>query len=63
MKITPVLLIILDGFGYREDADHNAVLAANKPNLDRLLLEYSHTLINASEKYVGLPSQIGRAHV
>jgi 2,3-bisphosphoglycerate-independent phosphoglycerate mutase len=57
MKITPVLLLILDGFGYREDADYNAVLAARKPNWDRLWNEYSHTLINASEKHVGLPSQ------
>ncbi|HEY0665496.1 MAG TPA: 2,3-bisphosphoglycerate-independent phosphoglycerate mutase [Gallionella sp.] len=57
MKITPVLLLILDGFGYREDADYNAVLTARKPNWDRLWNEYSHTLINASEKHVGLPSQ------
>ena len=57
MKITPVLLLILDGFGYREDADHNAVVAAHKPNWDRLWRDYPHTLINASEKFVGLPSQ------
>lgn len=64
MKITPVLLLILDGFGYREDADHNAVLAAKKPNWDKLWNEYSHTLINASEKHVGLPShQMGNSEV
>jgi len=28
MNVTPVLLLILDGFGYREDADNNAILAA-----------------------------------
>lgn len=64
MKITPVLLLILDGFGYSEDNDHNAVLAARKPNWDRLWNEYSHTLINASEKHVGLPSlQMGNSEV
>ena len=57
MNITPVLLLILDGFGYREDADHNAILAARKPNWDLLWSNYPHTLVNASEKFVGLPSQ------
>lgn len=64
MNITPVLLLILDGFGYREDSDHNAVLSAKKPNFDRLWSEYAHTLINASEKFVGLPShQMGNSEV
>lgn len=64
MNITPVLLLILDGFGYREDADHNAVMAARKPNWDRLWRDYPHTLINASEKFVGLPSlQMGNSEV
>jgi len=57
MNVTPVLLIILDGFGYREDADHNAIMAARKPNWDKLWRDYPHTLLNASEKFVGLPSQ------
>ena len=57
MKVTPVLLLILDGFGYREEAESNAVLAAHKPNWDALWREHPHTLINASEKFVGLPSQ------
>ena len=64
MKTTPVLLIILDGFGYREDTDHNAIALAHKPNFDRLWQEYPHTLINASEKSVGLPSsQMGNSEV
>ncbi len=64
MNITPVLLLILDGFGYREDADHNAILAARKPNWDKLWLNYPHILINASEKFVGLPSlQMGNSEV
>jgi 2,3-bisphosphoglycerate-independent phosphoglycerate mutase len=64
MKITPVLLIILDGFGYREDTDHNAIALAHKPNFDRLWRDYPHTLINASEKSVGLPQeQMGNSEV
>ena len=64
MNLTPVLLIILDGFGYREEAADNAILAAHKPNWDRLWRDYPHTLINASEKYVGLPSsQMGNSEV
>lgn len=64
MKITPVLLLILDGFGYREDADFNAVAHARKPNWDRLWKTYPHTLINASELHVGLPrGQMGNSEV
>ncbi len=64
MNITPVLLLILDGFGYREDTDSNAILAARKPNWDKLWHDYPHTLIDASEKFVGLPSgQMGNSEV
>ncbi len=64
MNVTPVLLLILDGFGYREDADFNAILAARKPNWDGLWHDYPHTLIEASEKHVGLPSgQMGNSEV
>ncbi len=64
MNITPVLLIILDGFGYREDADYNAIAAAHKPNWDGFWRDYPHTLIDASEKAVGLPShQMGNSEV
>ncbi|HEU0282622.1 MAG TPA: 2,3-bisphosphoglycerate-independent phosphoglycerate mutase [Gallionella sp.] len=64
MKVTPVLLLILDGFGYREDADHNAIALAHKPNFDRLWRDYPHTLINASELSVGLPlEQMGNSEV
>lgn len=64
MNVTPVLLLILDGFGYREETDSNAILAAHKPNWDALWAGHPHTLINASEKYVGLPShQMGNSEV
>ncbi|HEU0186471.1 MAG TPA: 2,3-bisphosphoglycerate-independent phosphoglycerate mutase [Gallionellaceae bacterium] len=64
MKVTPVLLLILDGFGYREDPDNNAIAMAHKPNFDRLWRDYPHTLINASEMSVGLPhDQMGNSEV
>lgn len=64
MNVTPVILLILDGFGYREDIDDNAIALANKPNLDRLWNTHPHTLINASEHYVGLPDgQMGNSEV
>jgi 2,3-bisphosphoglycerate-independent phosphoglycerate mutase len=64
MEITPVLLLILDGFGYREEAESNAVLQAHKPNWDKLWNQYPHTLINASELHVGLPrEQMGNSEV
>jgi 2,3-bisphosphoglycerate-independent phosphoglycerate mutase len=57
MKVTPVLLIILDGFGHREECDHNAICQARKPHWNFLWQTYPHTLIDASEKWVGLPKQ------
>lgn len=64
MNVTPVLLLILDGFGYRTDPDSNAILAAHKPNWDNLWRNHPHTLIEASEKHVGLPShQMGNSEV
>jgi 2,3-bisphosphoglycerate-independent phosphoglycerate mutase len=64
MKATPVLLLILDGFGYSEEYADNAIAQANKPNWDALWRDYPHTLINASESFVGLPNgQMGNSEV
>ncbi|MEY3410927.1 MAG: phosphoglycero mutase cofactor-independent, partial [Pseudomonadota bacterium] len=64
MQVTPVVLLILDGFGYREDITDNAIAQANKPNWDKLWETYPHTLINASESFVGLPEgQMGNSEV
>ncbi|HSH53827.1 MAG TPA: 2,3-bisphosphoglycerate-independent phosphoglycerate mutase [Methylotenera sp.] len=61
---TPVCLLILDGFGYREEMSDNAIAQARKPNLDALWSAYPHTLINASEHHVGLPDgQMGNSEV
>lgn len=62
--LTPVLLLILDGFGYREEADFNAIAQAKKPNWDRLWRDYPHTLIKTSALDVGLPrGQMGNSEV
>ncbi len=64
MGITPVLLIILDGFGYREECDDNAICQARKPQWNFLWQTYPHTTIDASEKWVGLPQhQMGNSEV
>jgi 2,3-bisphosphoglycerate-independent phosphoglycerate mutase len=64
MKLNKVLLIILDGFGHREECDHNAICQARKPHWNFLWQTYPHTLIDASEKWVGLPQhQMGNSEV
>ena len=62
--ITPVVLLILDGFGHNEDAADNAIAQAHTPNIDALKSTFPHTLINASEHHVGLPGgQMGNSEV
>lgn len=57
-------LIVLDGWGYREDSTHNAVAAAKKPFFDSLWAKYPHTLLEASGLAVGLPEgQMGNSEV
>ena len=51
----PVALIILDGFGLRDDVTGNAVAQAKKPNYDRYWSTYPHTTLTASGEAVGLP--------
>lgn len=64
MNVTPVLLIILDGFGYREACDYNAICQARKPHWDYFWQSCPHTTIDASEKWVGLPAaQMGNSEV
>lgn len=64
MNITPVILLIIDGFGYREEIADNAIAQARKPNWDKLWAEYPHSVINASEQHVGLPDgQMGNSEV
>ncbi|MFP4661295.1 MAG: 2,3-bisphosphoglycerate-independent phosphoglycerate mutase [Halanaerobiales bacterium] len=60
----PLALIILDGYGLRDDDEGNAVKAANTPNLDKYCDEYPMTTLDASGKAVGLPEgQMGNSEV
>jgi 2,3-bisphosphoglycerate-independent phosphoglycerate mutase len=64
MQTTPVILLILDGFGHSDQWENNAVLQANTPHLKALKQQYPNTYINASEHYVGLPDgQMGNSEV
>ncbi|MBO8244438.1 2,3-bisphosphoglycerate-independent phosphoglycerate mutase [Prochlorococcus marinus XMU1411] len=61
---SPVVLAILDGWGYREEISHNAIKSANTPIMDSLWHAYPHTLISASGSDVGLPDgQMGNSEV
>lgn len=60
----PLMLMVLDGWGYREAKEGNAILAAITPNLDRLVKEYPWCFLEASEEAVGLPEgQMGNSEV
>lgn len=62
--VSPVVLIILDGWGYREDRDGNAIAQAQTPVMNSLWAAYPHTLIRTSGKDVGLPDgQMGNSEV
>src|SRR5919197_220431 len=64
MRPKPLVLIILDGWGYSAKTEANAIALAHKPTYDRLLSEYPNTLIHTSGKYVGLPDgQMGNSEV
>ncbi|MGL1958221.1 MAG: 2,3-bisphosphoglycerate-independent phosphoglycerate mutase [Colwellia sp.] len=57
-------LIIMDGWGYRENSSSNAILAANTPILDNLIATYPNMLIHTSGMAVGLPDgQMGNSEV
>lgn len=69
MKHQPVVLIVLDGWGYRENPASNAIEQAKTPTWHTLWAQYPHTLINASGLAVGLPegqmgnSEVGHLHM
>lgn len=59
-----VLLCVLDGVGLSKIKDGNALINANKPNIDYLIKEYPNKGINASGTFVGLPDgQMGNSEV
>ncbi|MGH2412785.1 MAG: 2,3-bisphosphoglycerate-independent phosphoglycerate mutase, partial [Microcystaceae cyanobacterium] len=62
--ISPVVLVILDGWGYREATQGNAIALAKTPVMDSLWSTYPKTLIHTSGKDVGLPvGQMGNSEV
>ena len=64
MSKRPLVLTILDGWGYRAETADNAIALAKKPTYDKLLREFPNTLIQASDHFVGLPDgQMGNSEV
>ena len=60
----PLVLAILDGWGYRAATEANAIALARKPTYDKLLAEFPNTLLHASDHFVGLPDgQMGNSEV
>ena len=60
----PVMLLILDGWGHREEREDNAIAQAKAPHWHALLARCPHTLIETSGKHVGLPDgQMGNSEV
>ncbi|MGH9740348.1 MAG: 2,3-bisphosphoglycerate-independent phosphoglycerate mutase [Candidatus Acidiferrales bacterium] len=60
----PIVLTVLDGWGYRPETKGNAIALARKPHYDRLLKEFPNTLIQSSGPWVGLPEgQMGNSEV
>ncbi|MBI4459177.1 MAG: 2,3-bisphosphoglycerate-independent phosphoglycerate mutase [Acidobacteria bacterium] len=60
----PLLLIILDGWGYNPASLGNAIALARKPTWDELTAKFPNTLIHTSGPYVGLPEgQMGNSEV
>lgn len=65
----PLILLILDGFGHREDQNNNAITAANTPCWDQLQKDNPSTLLDCAGDAVGLPdqqmgnSEVGHLHI
>jgi len=63
-KRRPVMLVVLDGWGWRDDPADNAVRQARTPNFDRLWATCPHALLHTSGRDVGLPDgQMGNSEV
>ena len=60
----PLILTILDGWGFSPAIEGNAIAAARKPTYDMLLRDFPNTLVHTSGPYVGLPEgQMGNSEV
>jgi len=64
LNARPLILTVLDGWGFSPAVEGNAIAAARKPTYDALLREYPNTLVHTSGPYVGLPEgQMGNSEV
>ena len=69
VKTRPLVLMILDGWGYSEEKKYNAIAAAHTPQWDTWWQTCPHTLLEASGTNVGLPdlqmgnSEVGHMHI
>ena len=64
MRPKPLVLVILDGWGFAPPSKANAIALAHKPNYDKLLKDFPNTLVYTSGRYVGLPDgQMGNSEV
>ncbi len=64
MNQKPLMLVILDGWGYRQEEEYNAISHAETPTFDFLFSHYPHTLLKASGQSAGLPKGfIGNSEV
>ena len=60
----PVMLVVLDGWGWREEVADNAVRQAKTPTFDRLWASCPHAFLHTSGRDVGLPpGQMGNSEV
>jgi 2,3-bisphosphoglycerate-independent phosphoglycerate mutase len=60
----PIVLTVLDGWGYRAETKGNAIALARKPAYDALLKKFPNTLIHTAGPFVGLPEgQMGNSEV
>lgn len=63
-RIKPIVLTVLDGWGYSSGTQNNAIALARKPNYDALLRKFPNVLIHTSGPFVGLPEgQMGNSEV
>ncbi len=64
VKNSPLVLIVLDGFGYSAQREGNAIALARTPHFDEWYKNYPNTLVEASGQYVGLAAgQMGNSEV
>nr|WGH12720.1 Phosphoglycerate mutase [Echinothamnion sp.] len=63
-KIYPIILTILDGWGYSKETKGNAIKLAKTPNIDKIWIDHPNSLLSASGEDVGLPkNQMGNSEV